>query len=68
MKQLPIVVLKECPCVGTKPYSLHVPSYFGGRSWIWCEHSHTFPQDVQSTIALVVTGLEMEGILVSVVD
>lgn len=39
-----------------------------GRSWIWCEHSHTFPQHVQSTITLVVIGLEIEGILVSVVD
>ena len=39
-----------------------------GRSWIWCEHSHTFPQHAQSAITLVVIGLETEGILVSVVD
>jgi len=43
-------------------------SYFGGRSWIWCEHRHTFPQHVQSTITFIVIGLETEGILVSVVD
>ena len=32
MKQLPIPVLKVCPCVGTSLFSLHVYSSFAGRA------------------------------------
>ena len=42
MKQLPIPVLKACPCVGVSPCSLHVPSGFGGRAGPEVSTNHVF--------------------------
>ena len=53
MKQLPILVLKGCACVGTSLYSLCVPSGFVGRAVSDMSMSHIFPQGVLAAITLV---------------
>ena len=32
MKQLPVLALRMCPCMGMSLCNLHVPSGFGGRA------------------------------------
>ena len=53
MKQLPIPVLKGCPCLETSLFSLCVPSGFGGRAGSDVNTSHSFSQGVLTAITLV---------------
>ena len=56
LRQLPIVVLKGCPCVGTSPYCLCVLSGFGGRAGFDVNTSHACLQAVLAVITLVAGG------------
>lgn len=56
MEQLPIAVLKGCPCVGVSLCSLHVPSGFGRRAGFDVNKSRIFPQSVLVAIVLVGSG------------
>ena len=55
MIQLPIAVLKGCPCVRVSLRSMQVPGGFDGRSAFDVKTSHVFPQCVLATISLVGT-------------
>ena len=52
MKQLPILVLKGCPCVGVPLCSMHVPTSFDGRAGSELSTSHIFLQCVLAVITL----------------
>ena len=56
MKQLPILVLKGCACVGASLYSLCVLSGFDGRAGSEVNTSHILPQSVLEAITLVEGG------------
>ena len=62
MKQIPIVILKVCPCVRGSLYSLCVPSGFDGRTGFDMNTSQIFPQGVLAAITIVGVRLEMEGL------
>ena len=51
MKQLPIVVLRGCPCVGAPLYIVHVPVALVGE--LDLNTSPIFPQGVLAAIILV---------------
>ena len=53
MKQLPIVILKECSYVGASLCRLCVPKTFGGRAGSDVDTSHIFPQGVLATVILL---------------
>ena len=61
MKQLPIPVLKGCPCLETSLFSLCVPSGFGGRAGSEVSTGQVFRQGVLVAITFF-EGLEMEGL------
>lgn len=56
----PILVLKECPCVGASPYCLHVSSSSFGRAGFEVIMSHIFPKGALAGIILVGDGAGME--------
>lgn len=53
MKELHILVLKVCPCVGTSLYRPLVPHGIGGRVGSEVIMGHVFSWDVLLTTALV---------------
>ena len=53
MKQLLILILKECPCVGASLCKLCVPSGFDGRAGFEMSTGPVFPQGVLSAVILV---------------
>lgn len=53
MKQLPILFLKACLCVGASLFWLYVPSGFGGRLGSALSIGHVFQQGALAATALV---------------
>ena len=60
MKQLPVPVLKGCPCVGASLYSLFVPSGFGGSPGSDVSTNLIFAHGVLAAITLIV-GMTGDG-------
>ena len=53
MKQLPVVVLKDCSYVGLSLYGVFVPSAFDWRAGLDVDTSYFFPQGVLAALTLV---------------
>ena len=62
MQQLPILVLKGCPCVEASLHSLHVPSGFGERAGSEVIMGHIFPRVCWQLLCWWEVGVEMEGL------
>lgn len=64
MKELPILVLKDCS-VSASLYRLHMPYVFGGGAGFDVDASHISPQGVLAAIPWFGVGLEIEGLELS---